>query len=629
MTWDGTNAPSDDPSGDPLADDSGIGASLVAEGPETKSSTALTPSAAVARNDVNLLAQQDASLIRLDQFRADPRFAGIDGKGETVVVIDTGIDLSHPFFGADSNHDGVADRIVYSYDFSGNGNPNASDTIGHGSNVASIIGSQDATYTGMAPGCNIIALKVFPDFSTSASSADITKALDWVVANRAAYNIVSLNLSLGDGTNFNSPTATAYSSEFADLAANNCVIAAASGNSYYQYQSQGVSSPSADPNAWSVGAVWDQNSGSYAWQDGAIDYTTGPDLITSFSQRSTTMTTVFAPGGQITGANYDGGTITESGTSQATPHIAGLVADMQQLAVQVSGHLMSTADLRATMLASADPIVDSGGHDNVAHTGATYPRVDAEAWGLDILNTLFAGTPGDDNLRGTAAEDVISGGAGNDTLEGGPGADTLDGGTGVNTLSYAHAASGVSASLLAGAGYVGDAKGDVLSNFQNVIGSAYDDTLVGDGNNNVLRGGAGNDILCGAGGYDRYFFGAGDGRDQIINGVATNCGSSGELDLGPGIATDQIWLLHSGNDLKVDVMGSTDSATLVGWYSTGYSKLQEIVTADGRKLDTQVDQLVQAMAMFQTSNPGFDPTAASRAPPDAALQNSLAAAWHS
>jgi hypothetical protein len=48
---------------------------------------------------VQPLAQQDASLIHLDQFRADLRFASINGQGETVVVLDTGINLNHSFFG--------------------------------------------------------------------------------------------------------------------------------------------------------------------------------------------------------------------------------------------------------------------------------------------------------------------------------------------------------------------------------------------------------------------------------------------------------------------------------------------------------------------------------------------------
>ena len=207
---------------------------------------------------IGLESQSDASLIHLDQFRADPRFAGIDGHGVSVVVIDTGIDLNHPLFGPDANNNGIADRIIYSYDFSGGNDSNASDTVGHGSNVASIIGSQDATYTGMAPGVNIIALKVFPDNSTGASNVDITEALNWVVANRAAYNIVAVNMSLGSGDNVNSYVSTSWSSQFATLAANNTAVVVAAGNSYYQYQTQGVSTPADDANAWAVGAVWDR-----------------------------------------------------------------------------------------------------------------------------------------------------------------------------------------------------------------------------------------------------------------------------------------------------------------------------------------------------------------------------------
>ena len=126
----------------------------------------------------------------------------------------------------------------------------------------------------MAPGCNIIALKVFPDGGGSAFTSDIREALDWVVANRAAYNIVSVNMSLGEGNNVNTPTTSSYASEFANLAANNCAVVVASGNDYFKYQTQGVASPSADPNAWSVGAGWDRDAGSgWFWGSGAVDNT--------------------------------------------------------------------------------------------------------------------------------------------------------------------------------------------------------------------------------------------------------------------------------------------------------------------------------------------------------------------
>ena len=57
------------------------------------------------------------------------------------------------------------------------------------------------------------------------------------------------------------------------------------------------------------------------------------------------------------------------------------------------------------------------------------------------------------------------------------------------------------------------------------------------------------------------------------------------------------------------------------------NQLQEI-TAGGLKLDTQVSQLVQAMATYAATHSGFDPTAVAQAPADPTLQNAIAAAWH-
>ena len=323
---------------------------------------------------------ESSNLIHLSSMRSDPRFAGIDGSGYSVVIIDTGGDLNHPAFGPDSNGDGIANRIVYQYDFSGNNDSDASDTKGHGTNVAGIIGSQNASYLGMAPAVNLIILKVFPDNSDNASNADIEEAAQWVVNNVAAYNIVSVNLSLGGG-NFNTAQMTYLNNEFQSLINLGVAPVVATGNNFRAYNSEpGVASPAADSYAWGVGAVYDANIGQASFPaSGAIDYTTAPDRVTSFTQRTTVpgLVDLFAPGGAITNAFLDGSTATLFGTSMAAPHIAGIVALAQEYAVQISGNRMPVNTLLNLMRSSATTIVDGDDeNDNVTNTGGSFPRID-------------------------------------------------------------------------------------------------------------------------------------------------------------------------------------------------------------------------------------------------------------
>lgn len=322
---------------------------------------------------------QDAEsgpLIQLDTFRNDPRFTAFEGSGYSTVIIDTGIDLNHPFFGPDANNDGISDRIVYSYDFSGNDDSDASDFDGHGSNVASIVASSDTTHPGMAPGANIIALKVFPDDGGGASFEDIEQALQWVADNAATYNIVSVNMSLGSG-NYTTVTTGPLSAVMASVAAEGVMIVSASGNSFFDLGSQqGVAYPSADPNSLSVGAVYDANIGQVSYGGGATAFTTGPDRVTPFSQRSGTLTTIFAPGAAITGAGANGGLLTQHGTSQASPHIAGIAVLAQEMAEQYLGRRLTQSEFATLLNTTGDSINDGDDeNDNVTNTGLNFRRV--------------------------------------------------------------------------------------------------------------------------------------------------------------------------------------------------------------------------------------------------------------
>jgi serralysin len=147
--------------------------------------------------------------------------------------------------------------------------------------------------------------------------------------------------------------------------------------------------------------------------------------------------------------------------------------------------------------AAANTLIGNGGNDRLE--------------GLTGYDALYGGD-GKDTLDGGANTDGLTGGAGDDVLIGGSSADTLNGGDGIDTASYASAGGGVDARLL-GAGYQGDAVGDVWVGVENLLGSSFGDVLFGDAGANTLNGAAGDDYLNGWTGDDLLI--GGGGTDQL------------------------------------------------------------------------------------------------------------------
>ncbi len=121
-------------------------------------------------------------------------------------------------------------------------------------------------------------------------------------------------------------------------------------------------------------------------------------------------------------------------------------------------------------------------------------------------NDTLAGFTGDDTLSGSAGDDVLFGGAGDDLLLPGTGQNIIDGGAGFDTLSHAGYGRGLAITLETGASdgvtRAGSRQLDTFGGIEAVIGTAYNDTLTGNGGTNVLEGGAGRDALIGTGGQD-------------------------------------------------------------------------------------------------------------------------------
>ncbi|MEL6104761.1 MAG: S8 family serine peptidase [Planctomycetota bacterium] len=311
---------------------------------------------------------QSAIAINLDQFRDDARFAGIDGTGFGTVIIDTGIDLDHPHFGPDSDNDGIADRIVHQQSFLGLAT--ADDLNGHGTHVSSTVASSDETLTGVAPGAGVIALQTNNEEGRG-SFGGIEQALQWVIANVSTFNIASVNMSLGDGSNDTEAISRfGIGDELAALAALDVIVVSSSGNSFGAFGgAPGVGYPSSDPNSLSVGSRRTTSASP-----------------SGFSQRHPELTTVFAPGNPILAGWLNGGTRSISGTSMASPHVSGVATLMQQLAVQELGRRLTFQEFETLVRSSAFDLF------GIPSTGASYGSLDVFAFGEAVLAMAGSGS---------------------------------------------------------------------------------------------------------------------------------------------------------------------------------------------------------------------------------------------
>ena len=184
-------------------------------------------------------------------------------------------------------------------------------------------------------------------------------------------------------------------------------------------------------------------------------------------------------------------------------------------------------------------------------------------------NDSLTGSGGDDTLSGEAGDDILDGGVGNDLLEGGLGDDTLRGGSGSDTAIYTSASGGITLDLdILTAQATGGAGTDTISGIENILGSAFADTLSGNASSNRLVGDAGNDTLNGLAGDDLLQGGAGndildggDGSDTVSYADA----SAGVV-VGVSVVGGQV-TGGAGTDTLVsieNIVGSAFSDSLVG-----------------------------------------------------------------
>ena len=299
---------------------------------------------------------QSVPLIQGDQVWT----AGYDGSGTMVAIVDSGVDRNHPFLGGR-----VVEEACYSSSVPGesqsvcpNGlteqtGPGAAAPCSlascmHGTHVAGIAagngGSAGQTFSGVAKNAQIMAVQVFSEiidssFCGGASScmggytSDVIAGLERVYAVAlGGRNIVSVNLSLGEGAFSAICDSEPYKPAIDNLRAIGIASVVASGNSY---SATSVGSPACVSSAISVGS------------------TTKADAVSWFSNAAPFLS-LFAPGESINSSVPGGGFEIASGTSMAAPHVTGVWALMRQAAPTASVTTILNA-LRSTGL----PITDN------------------------------------------------------------------------------------------------------------------------------------------------------------------------------------------------------------------------------------------------------------------------------
>ena len=229
------------------------------------------------------------------------------------------------------------------------------------------------------------------------------------------------------------------------------------------------------------------------------------------------------------------GSVTVTGSGTGTLLLTGTTADIDAFlnnasAVTYTGAQDVFGDSAATLTLTTD---DGAGAVTLGTIQVDITDITDDQTGTsgrdvltgdDGLNTIL-GLGGNDSLYGNGGSDTIDGGDGNDIIRGGSGADTLMGGTGVDGVQYSGSESGVTVDLNDdGSGFQsasgGDATGDVISGFENVYGSDFDDVLIGDAARNYLLGFGGDDFIDGGDGNDVIRGGA--GADTLVGGAGVD-----------------------------------------------------------------------------------------------------------
>ncbi|WP_257118534.1 Ig-like domain-containing protein [Aliarcobacter vitoriensis] len=226
-----------------------------------------------------------------------------------------------------------------------------------------------------------------------------------------------------------------------------------------------------------------------------------------------------------------------------------------------------------------DDIVYIDGEDikaksgNFIDTGDGYDKIyieDSIGVDFDVADTnaeeIISGS-GNDILRNSKNDNMtIYGMGGDDIIYGSAGIDILDGGTGNDTINYSNSNAAVNINLLTNTVSGGYATGDTIENFENIVGTKYDDNLTGNNKDNIFYGGAGNNTINGMGGIDTVVFSGSlldyyNGKDK--KNIVTNFDGKATVYSSLGVNTLTNINKLQFDDYVVYIDGTKDNAPFV------------------------------------------------------------------
>jgi len=302
---------------------------------------------------------------------------GLDGAGIGIAILDSGIYKDHTDFLDKGNNV----RVVYSQDFTGENRTD--DPYGHGTHVAAIAAGggrvSNSSYLGIAPAANLINLRVL-NSQGSGMISNTLAALDWIMANKATYNIRVVNMSLG------TPAIDSYKNDpvcraVRQLVNAGVVVVVAAGNNGKNAAGQKaygmIHSPGNEPAALTVGAVNtfgtdarnDDGVASYSsrgptrsyWTDSLgvkhYDHLMKPDLVAPGNKilEAKSVNNLLAAQNSQLSANVSPVAVRDqmylSGTSMASPVVAGAAALLLQANPNLTPNMV-----KAILMYTAQPL---------------------------------------------------------------------------------------------------------------------------------------------------------------------------------------------------------------------------------------------------------------------------------